>query len=88
MLYRQVCSATRGPISSLDNVLCECTIYQKGTVCRQNKWNSNVVKRIVHVHENAITFHECGKRKPNTLHYTKSTELVSSQLILSLFCSC
>lgn len=88
MLYRQVCSATEGPIFSLDKVLYEHTIFQKGMVCRQNKWNSNVVKRIVHVYENAITFHECGKRMSNTVCYTKSFQLVSSELILSLFCSC
>lgn len=87
MLYRQDCSATEGPISSLDKVLCECTIFQKRMVCRQNKGNSNVVKRIVHVYENAITFHECGKRNSNTMCYTKSIELVSSELILSRFCS-
>jgi len=85
MLYRQVCSATEGPTSSLDKVLCECAIFQKGMVCRQNKWNLNVVKRIVHVYENAITFHECSKRKSNTVCYTESVELVSSELIVSLF---
>lgn len=51
-------------------------------VCRQNKWNSNVVKRIVHVYENAITFHEYGKRKSNSVHYTNSIELVSSISLL------
>lgn len=76
------------PVSSLDKVCCECTIFQRGMVCKQNKWHSNVVKKVVHVYENAITFYECGKRKSNTLCYIESIELVSSELILSLFCSC
>lgn len=63
MLCGQACSATEGPIFLFDKVLCECTISQKGMVCRQNKWNSNVVKRILRVYENAITFHECGRKK-------------------------
>lgn len=88
MLYRQVCLAREGPISSLDEVLCECTIFQKCTVCRQNKWNSDVVKKIVPVYENAIAFHECGRRKLNTVHHTKSIEFVSRELILSLLCLC